>query len=103
MTSAQMMRLGAVLQSMGLGAEGVAAKRGFHDHLDACRQCEQHPFDLCPIGAALLVAEVQSDPLHAKCPACGAVVAFTFIGVQEPGGIKLWNCPACGSTRRFDR
>jgi hypothetical protein len=26
----------------------------FHCHLDMCTQCEQHPFDLCPIGAALI-------------------------------------------------
>jgi hypothetical protein len=26
----------------------------FHNHLDSCAQCEQHPFDLCAIGARLL-------------------------------------------------
>lgn len=26
----------------------------FHAHLDTCRRCEDHPFDLCPIGALLL-------------------------------------------------
>ena len=26
----------------------------FHAHLDICSQCENHPFDLCPIGAMLL-------------------------------------------------
>ncbi len=28
----------------------------FHDHLDVCRQCREHPFDLCPTGATLLRA-----------------------------------------------
>lgn len=28
----------------------------FHQHLDGCQQCERHPFDLCGIGAALLMA-----------------------------------------------
>jgi hypothetical protein len=22
----------------------------FHDHLDECEQCREHPFDLCPEG-----------------------------------------------------
>ena len=26
----------------------------FHDHLDVCRQCLDHPCELCPTGAALL-------------------------------------------------
>lgn len=26
----------------------------FHKHLDVCRQCANHPFDLCPTGAKLL-------------------------------------------------
>lgn len=35
-----------------------------HRHLDVCEQCEQHPFDLCPIGAKLLTAVVEpvEDP-----------------------------------------
>lgn len=28
----------------------------FHAHLDDCRRCEEHPFDLCAIGAVLLKA-----------------------------------------------
>lgn len=32
----------------------------FHDHLDACRQCADHPFALCPIGAELLRKEATS-------------------------------------------
>jgi hypothetical protein len=26
----------------------------FHAHLDACAQCREHPFDLCPTGSLLL-------------------------------------------------
>jgi hypothetical protein len=29
----------------------------FHAHLDVCRQCEQHPFELCRVGAALLMGK----------------------------------------------
>jgi len=28
----------------------------FHAHLDACQQCRDNPFDLCPTGAKLLRA-----------------------------------------------
>lgn len=36
----------------------------FHEHLDICEQCEQHPFNLCPIGAELLVQTVnEQDPV----------------------------------------
>lgn len=27
----------------------------FHAHLDECSQCMNHPFDLCPAGAALML------------------------------------------------
>lgn len=26
----------------------------FHEHLDECAQCRNHPFDLCGVGATLL-------------------------------------------------
>lgn len=32
-----------------------AAVRRFHTHLDECAQCRDHPFDLCEVGASLLV------------------------------------------------
>jgi hypothetical protein len=28
----------------------------FHDHLEVCEQCREHPFDLCPRGHILLMA-----------------------------------------------
>lgn len=36
----------------------------FHDHLDGCEQCANHPFELCDEGARLLdlaAAEVAID------------------------------------------
>jgi hypothetical protein len=30
----------------------------FHDHLDVCKQCREHPMNLCAVGAALLSREV---------------------------------------------
>jgi hypothetical protein len=37
----------------GKSTEG-AGHVAFESHLDACRQCNNHPFDLCPIGKALI-------------------------------------------------
>jgi hypothetical protein len=34
----------------------------FLDHLDKCKQCEQHPFALCKIGDALM-REDAIDPV----------------------------------------
>lgn len=28
----------------------------YHEHLDVCEQCEQHPFNQCPEGMKLLIA-----------------------------------------------
>jgi hypothetical protein len=33
----------------------------FHAHLDVCKQCEQHPFELCPVGTALLMGKTQAQ------------------------------------------
>lgn len=38
----------------------TAAMEAFNRHLDTCRQCHDHPFDLCMIGQDLLVKAVQS-------------------------------------------
>lgn len=38
----------------------------FHAHLDVCRQCAKHPFDLCSAGLVLLIAAADSigaDPV----------------------------------------
>jgi hypothetical protein len=31
------------------------AGEAFHVHLDGCKQCEEQPFNLCPIGHVLLM------------------------------------------------
>lgn len=48
----------------------------FHDHLDACEQCRNKPFDLCPVGAALLIACVDCDcnPCCCDDPPRGEVI-----------------------------
>ncbi len=33
-----------------------AAIYAFHAHLDECERCRERPFDLCPVGIALLLA-----------------------------------------------
>jgi hypothetical protein len=40
----------------------------FHQHLDECTQCETHPFDLCPIGRALLLKTGPSEPIFQEYP-----------------------------------
>jgi hypothetical protein len=37
--------------------DGPSLTVRFHEHLDACQQCREHPFALCPTGNAFL-AEV---------------------------------------------
>jgi hypothetical protein len=32
------------------------ATDAFHAHLDICKQCADHPFDLCTVGSDLLYA-----------------------------------------------
>lgn len=36
-------------------------KEQFHEHLEICAQYREHPFDLCVIGAALLVVHSPRD------------------------------------------
>lgn len=35
--------------------EAEAALDVFHAHLDVCQRCREHPFNLCPVGAPLLM------------------------------------------------
>jgi hypothetical protein len=42
----------------------------FHKHLDKCEQCREHPFNLCPIGAFLLITTCQA--IVPKKVFCGA-------------------------------
>jgi hypothetical protein len=33
------------------------SRRPYHDHLDVCKQCAGHPFDICQVGAKALEQE----------------------------------------------
>ncbi len=37
-------------------------RRGFHDHLDVCEQCRNHPFSLCPVGEEILAKSEEGNP-----------------------------------------
>lgn len=37
------------------------AMKDFHAHLDECEQCRNHPFDLCGLGAVLLILAAGDD------------------------------------------
>jgi hypothetical protein len=39
----------------GKPPEPSEGQLAFEAHLDACAQCREHPFDLCPAGANLLM------------------------------------------------
>jgi len=39
------------------------AIKDFDDHLDACRQCREHPFELCRTGERLLGAGVDGSTM----------------------------------------
>lgn len=42
----------------------------FHEHLDACEQCAQNPFGLCPTGANLLGAEAMLPTVADRIIGC---------------------------------
>lgn len=44
----------------GTRPEPSAAELDFNRHLDTCRQCQDHPFDLCSNGADLLSKAIDS-------------------------------------------
>lgn len=41
--------------------ESPSASR-FHDHLDRCEQCREHPMELCRIGLELLTNTLGCSP-----------------------------------------
>jgi len=46
----------------------TTSKRPYHDHLDVCRRCADHPFALCPVWAKALLdeaAEIDPEALRA--------------------------------------
>ncbi len=46
----------------GKRPEPSAREIVFHEHLDSCRQCADHPFDLCVVGATLLRIAIDQPP-----------------------------------------
>ncbi len=48
--------------------EETPEERAFYRHLDACRQCRERPFDLCGVGAVLIVAAINSDSILESLP-----------------------------------
>jgi ribosomal protein S27AE len=58
-------------------------------------------------SANIMLRQVQSAPVdgtrRARCPSCGRVAGFKFVGIQNGGRapvvLWLWLCGACGSVR----
>lgn len=42
----------------------ASSKNLFHDHLDECDHCREHPFDLCVDGKAAMQAEISRMSSH---------------------------------------
>ena len=38
----------------------------FHDHLDECEQCREHPFNLCEEGARILEETSTADTIPGR-------------------------------------
>ena len=55
------MHAGALPRLPAGGAAMMAPKMdAFHAHLDVCKQCREHPLNLCPLGNGLIRAAVES-------------------------------------------
>lgn len=48
----------------GKRPEPSAGELAFHAHLGECRQCADHPFELCRDGARLFQRALRTEPLH---------------------------------------
>jgi len=74
----------------------------FHAHLDACKQCREHPFDLCVVGGRLLVeaagpsrpfsmsGRIASEPVPQNIPIrteLGKQIREAFTG--PPGSVSM--------------
>jgi hypothetical protein len=50
------------------------SSNAFHDHLDVCQQCREHPFELCPKGALTFRETLVNAALNLPlCESCGEV------------------------------
>jgi hypothetical protein len=45
-----------------MGYERPAIHTLFHLHLDDCKRCREHPFDLCSVGKDILSLMSRQDP-----------------------------------------
>ena len=80
----------------------------YHQHLDKCSRCMNQPFNLCPLGAKLLVEEFndacKDTPVPpGVCPECrgdGDIHGVTAATRENPDGVKDERCPKCRGTGR---
>ena len=40
------------------------AMKDFYRHLDECRQCREHPFNLCGVGSLLMQLAIRNSPVE---------------------------------------
>lgn len=45
-----------------VAADATTIASTFHDHLDVCARCREHPFDLCRTGKCLLESSCNGAP-----------------------------------------
>lgn len=58
----------------------------FHDHLEACKQCADQPFELCPEGARLIQQAAEKLPTAHDVPDFAAQGAqFRVLDLAPPG------------------
>lgn len=62
----------------------------FHNHLDSCQQCREHPFNLCPEGARIL------KETWGKCISELAPQLAPFVGSKENEKVEHYYCVGCG-------
>lgn len=63
----------------------TAAIDAFYAHLDACEQCREHPFDLCPVGGPLLMATAgPSKPFSMGATVTGRLPSAPRFQSMEP-------------------
>lgn len=81
----------------------MSATKGFHAHLDGCRQCRENPMGLCAAGAALLAtaatdadgaAPYALERQFARCAHCGHRAEDHKFGVYDDAEPCTW--PGCG-------
>ena len=67
----------------------------YHDHLDVCVQCAEHPFDLCAVGAKALRDEAASIHVY-SCPGGCPPGECDTLGPGEEGTSPCTACDGAG-------